>query len=523
MNDNQRKAALLMHISSLPGKYGIGDMGTEARKVLDWMEQAGMRCWSVLPINPTSYGNSPYQAVSAFAGNYYFISPDELKKNRLLRDEDFFESDFRKEESIDYGKLFLTRYPLLKKAYFRFLEHGGKDKNKYKKFCRENAVWLKDYAAFMVCKEKNKFLPWWKWSENLAFRKEPEFSTFLKNHEEEMDIWFFIQFEFFEQWNALKKDANSRGIDIIGDMPFYVAPDSADVWAHPALFAFDPKNSRQTKWAGVPADDYTGCDRNWGNPVYCWDFHKRNDFEWFRQRIRMAAELYDGLRIDHAIGIMQYYAIQDGELAGRWFDGPGVPLADAISREAASSELYIIAEDLGKVPVGLREMLHDQHWYGMRLLQYAFTGKYGAKSSHLPCYHKTDMVVYTGTHDNCSLKEFLESLSAEESNYLKWWLKKDSKEELINAFIEEAYKSPANLVILPLQDILGLGEESRMSYPNDFEHSWLWRLSDFRLLEEKTAGRMKALAVLTGRFPFEEKEFDMYLRCLLDAGSIYLK
>lgn len=517
MSSENRKAGILFHISSMPGRYQIGDMGNEARQAIEWMKSAGITQWSILPTNPTSYGNSPYQAVCVFAGNYYFISPDLLAEDGLLKESDFEKEDFRSTESIDYGALFAGRPRLLKTAFRRFCKQGGTVGKDYQSFCENHAWWLDDFAAFMVCKERNAYQPWWNWSRELAFRIEPGYSQYMKKCQKEIDFWKFTQYEFFRQWSMLHKYANERDIKIIGDMPFYVAPDSADVWSHRELFELDSESGKTAVWSGVPADKYTNYDRNWGNPVYRWEIHRNTGYEWFRSRIRICAKMYDGLRIDHVIAVMRYFGIREGESKGRWYDGPdmGNPqLSEAISEEAQAAGLFIIAEDLGEVPSGLRRMLHQRGWPGMRILQYAFTGKYGAKSSHLPFLFTPDTVVYTGTHDNVTLKEFFEKKSEKELAYLTWWTKKSNKEELIWAMIEEAYKSSANQVMIPLQDILELGEEGRMVYTDECERSWLWRLKNISQLSQEAAGRLKALAVLTGRFPFEEKEFEQYLDCI---------
>lgn len=514
MRNDCRRAGVILSISCLPGRYPIGDMGYEARRFIDWLKDAGCTQWSILPMNPTSYGNSPYQAVSAFAGNYYFIAPDLLIEEGLLEESDLCDKDFAKTGCVDYGAIFERRVNLLKTAFSRFVIYGREEQHEYRRFCEKHAQWLDNYGAFMVCKERNDYKPWWSWERHLAMRIEPEFSRYLRERQDEIEFWKFTQYIFYRQWSKLRKYANDRGIAVIGDMPFYVAADSADVWSHRELFEIDPESGRVTMWSGVPADAYTNQDRNWGNPVYRWEAHKADGYDWFRRRVRISGGMYDGLRIDHVIAVKRFFGIREGEKKGRWYDGPDMKnplLSDAINEEAEAAGMFIIAEDLGIVPAGLREMMQQKGWPGMRILQYAFTGKYGARSNHLPFWHRPDMVVYTGTHDNCTLKEYLDRKSDEELAYLRWWTKRNTREELAQAMIEEAYKSPANQVIIPLQDILGLGEEARMVYTDDYERSWLWRLEDISMLSQETAGKMKALAVLTGRFPFEEKEFGKYL------------
>lgn len=510
----KRKAGILLPVSALPGRYGIGDFGLEARKFIDWLVRAGVKQWSVLPLNPTSFGNSPYQSTSAFAGNINNISPDILVKEKLLKQEeteDFVENTGQ----IDYGRLFERRPKLLRGVYDRFCQQGGQKSQNYLDFCKKYQKWLDDYAAFMALKEKMNYLQWWRWPSFLADKKEPEYSRYMDKLQYETGFWKFIQYEFFRQWNSLKEYADGNGIEIIGDMPFYIAPDSADVWSHRELFEFCNEKAGINVFAGVPADVFSGCDRNWGNPVYMWETHKNTDYEWFRQRINVCADMYDVLRIDHVIAIMKYYGIKDGEKRGKWYDGPdigGKKLSDAICEEAEKSRLLIIAEDLGVIPPGLREMMHENGWAGTRVLQFAFTGKYGAQSNHLPFFYSHDMVVYTGTHDNPTLREFLSDKTEDELRYVKYWTGKNSLDELIWAIIGEAYKSVANQVIIPIQDILGLGREARMVFSDSYENSWKWRIKDINLLNIEIADRLKSLAVITGRYDVGKQEFFQYLK-----------
>ena len=511
----QRQAGILISITSIPGPFDIGDLGPDTLRFLDKLQESRISVLSILPANPTSFGNSPYQSPSAFAGNYYFISPQYLFEDGLLTRKDLEEARCLKIGTVDYGRLFETRVPLLRKAFQAFQEKGGLSDINYKNFCQENADWMDNFAAFMTLKEAMGYQPWNTWPPELAFRKEPGYSRWIAQHQDSIAFWKFTQFCFFSQWNRLKEYANQKGIEIIGDMPFYVAADSADVWGNPELFALDPATGKARLWAGVPADDFSGHDRNWGNPVYDWKLHKSNNYAWFRRRIRLCGAMYNSLRIDHAIAIKRYFGIKDGEAVGSWYDGPEMQdtsLTDAIQQEASQCGMSIIVEDLGKVPDGLRERMQELGWPGMRLLQFAFTGKYGAGDNHLPFYHRQDMIVYTGTHDNPTLKEFLEQKTDEELRYMAWWTHKASREELHHALIEEAFKSPANLVIIPLQDLLGLGEEARMVYTDDYEHSWLWRLPNLDLFDDNTCRYIRRLTILTGRCqPEGESEFFEYL------------
>lgn len=509
-----RTSGVLMPLSCLPGSYGIGDLGREARQFIDWMREAGIRQWSLLPLNPTSFGNSPYQSPSAFAGNINYISPEILAEEKLLRPEELKAAASKAPScQVDYGELFETRPKLLARAYERFVLQGGDKGQDYLQFCREHRGWLEDYAAFMAIKEKLRYLPWHQWPEDLACRREPEFSRCLDKWKKNVDFWKFTQFIFFRQWEQLRAYAGQYGIEIIGDMPFYVAHDSADVWSHRELFAVDPRSGRISMRAGVPADTFSDRDRSWGNPVYQWENHAKEGYGWFRQRIRISGKLYDGLRIDHVIAMQRFFGIRDGESSGAWYDGPDVgdyALSRAVQEEADRAGLFIIAEDLGQVPPGLRERLHEIGWPGMRVLQFAFMGRYGAKCDHLPFCFNRDMVIYTGTHDNTTLKTLLEARTDKELRYLQWWTGQKSRRELREALIREAYKSVADQVIIPIQDLLGLGDEARMCFPDNYEKSWRWRLADLSVLDKKLSLRLKRLAVLTGRYP-EEDRFCDYL------------
>lgn len=510
----KRGAGIVISVSSVPSECGIGNLGSGWKEVIDWMNNAGLHKVSILPANPTSFGNSPYQSTSAFAGNLNYISPELLAEEGLLKWEEVRERGWPADQ-VDYGGLFEYRPKLMEKAYVRFAGKGGLTDEEYLNFCSNSQYWLDDYGEYMAIKETRGHRPWQQWPEFLANRREPEYSAYVAQLRERVEFWKFIQFVFFDQWSKARRYAEEKGIEIIGDMPFYVSPDSADVWSRRELFQVNSATGRVEIFAGVPADQFTQADRNWGNPVYRWEYHEKTDFEWIRNRIRVCGEMYHGLRIDHAIAMMRYFGIREGEEKGRWYDGPEAKsrrLSDAICQEAEKAEMFIIAEDLGQVPEGFRDRLAENGWDGMRVLEFAFKGKYGAKSNHLPFYHRQDMVVYTGTHDNPTLKEFLAQSTDEELGYIKWWTGKDTREELRWALIEEAYKSPANLILIPIQDILGLGQEGRMVFSDDYERSWKWRISDKSMLTKELAARLKRLAVLTGRWETkEEEEFAWYL------------
>jgi 4-alpha-glucanotransferase len=509
-----------MPVSCLPGRYGIGDFGWEARQFVDWLGEAGIRQWSILPLNPTSFGNSPYQSPSAFAGSINYISPDILEQDGLLCQEELEKAAVQETQcQVDYGRLFTEKPKLLRQAYRRFREQERGEEREYQSFCCENREWLEDYALFMAIKEKENHEPWQRWPRFLAQRREPEFSEYRSRQKDETDFWRFVQYIFFRQWNALREYANRQGIDIIGDMPFYVSHDSVDVWCCRELFAVGLQSGEVKIWAGVPDDSREEKYRNWGNPVYVWKNHQADGYDWFRRRIRMAGRMYDGLRIDHAIALSRFYAIEGDAETGRekrrWCAGPDAgddKLSHVIAEEAGRVGLSVMVEDLGIIPEGFQERMQKIGWPGMRLLQIAFTDKYGLDSNHLPFSHEKNMVVYTGTHDQMPLRQYLEELPEEKLAYMRWWTGKTSRKELSWALIKTAYQSVACQVILPLQDLLELGEEGRLVYQDRCEDSWKWRLSDMSKLDRRLADRLKRLAVLTGRCPEEKQRLWEYLQ-----------
>jgi len=508
-----RRGGVLLSITSLPSPYGIGDFGPELLRFIDKLQESGIRLLSLLPMNPIGFGNSPYQSHSANAWNIYLISPQVLYEEGLLTRKDLDAAKEPKSSTVDYGRLFKTRPPMLSKAFRAFVKKGGLNRKDYRTFCAACSGWLDGFAAYMAIKAAMDYQPWWMWPAELARRQEPAYSQWLSQESENLELWRFTQFAFFSQWKRVKEYANAKGIEIIGDMPFYVAADSADVWLHPELFAVNPESGKTELWAGVPADNFSNSDRSWGNPTYNWKNHKADDYQWFRLRIRTCRRMYDALRIDHVIGMKRYFGIKEGQTVGIWYDGPEMEdhsFSDAICQEAGG--MSIIAEDLGKVPDGLRERMHEIGWAGMRVLEFAFTGKYMAKSNHLPFCHRQDMVVYTGTHDTPTLKEFLDKKTDQELRYMSWWTHTYTREGLHGALLEEAYKSPANRVIIPLQDLLGLGSEARMVFTDDYERSWKWRLPSLDAFDSSVCRRFKRLAVLTGRCAVkDEAEFEQYL------------
>lgn len=491
-----RGAGLLMHISSLPSPYGIGTLGKAAYHFIDNLKQAGQSYWQVLPLGPTSYGDSPYQSFSAFAGNPYFIDLDFLKEAKLLTQQeiDFYNwgTDHKK---ISYALLFENRFQLLKKAFNRSRDHEDPD---FLPFCEQHRNWLEDYSLFMACKQHFNHKEWLQWNEDIRFRR-PEAIVYYKTLLQlEIEFYQYLQYLFYQQWDQLKSYANSNGISIIGDIPIYVALDSADVWTNPELFLLDP-NLVPIKVAGVPPDAFSDSGQLWGNPLYDWNKMRQTDYQWWKMRMQASARLYDFIRIDHFIGIVQYYAIPAGAtdgIIGEWCQGPGRELIHAI--ESAIGNAGIIAEDLGVYVPEVKRLLKETGYPGMKVLEFAFGGD--GTNEHLPYNYNANMVVYGGTHDNETLYGYLSNTNRNhnELTYLCNYLQiTDPKDDLLQ-FFYAAYSSVAIVAIFQVQDVIGLGNEARMNTPGTVGGNWEWRILPDQLTTDLLT-RLKNLSKLYGR------------------------
>lgn len=493
----KRGAGILMPISSLPSPYGIGTFGKAAYEFIDYLKKAGQKYWQVLPMGPTSYGDSPYQSFSAFAGNPYFIDLDMLVEEGLLTQEEIDACDWGDQpESVSYDKMFQYRYPLLKKAFAR---SKFQDENAYKKFRRENKYWLDDYAFYMALKFHFDNKDWQNWPENIKLRKPTAVKRYKKELKEEMNYWKFMQYKFYEQWKKLRKYANAAGISIIGDIPIYVALDNADVWTHPEQFWLDEKDLKPLKVAGVPPDAFSDDGQLWGNPLYRWDVMEETGFEWWKERMKSQAKLFDVVRIDHFIGVVRYYAIPGGAVHGRdgvYEQGPGKKLTDAI--DSVIGDTKIIAEDLGAITPEVRKLLEETGYPGMKIMQFGFGGDH--YSEHLPHMYSPNYVVYGGTHDNETLVGYYtpEKRSASELQYMADYMGITEKEDLVDRIMFTAYASVASVVIFQTQDILKLDNSARMNMPSTVGNNWKWRMQSGQLTDEH-AEQLKKLADLFGR------------------------
>ena len=463
-----RKSGVLMPISSLPSPYGIGSFGKEAYDFVDFLSAAGQTCWQVLPLNPTSYGDSPYQSPSSMAGNPYFIDPEMLAAEGLLTPEEL-EAGRLGEGRIDYGRLFETRYPLLRKAYARFIPD-----TRFDDFCRLNAGWLDDYALFMALKEHYRHRPWVEWDKE--HRDIASARAAYDKFNAACGFWKWVQYAFYTQWSALADYAHARGIRIIGDMPIYVAHDSMEVWREPAQFLLD-RHGMPAVVAGCPPDAYSATGQVWGNPIYNWARMEKEGFTWWIRRLERSFALYDVLRIDHFRGFAGYYVIPAGEetaLAGHWEVAPGHALFAAVKE--AYPGCRIIAEDLGMITDDVRELLADTALPGMKVIQFAF---YDEDNEYLPRMYETDnCVVYTATHDSDTTPTWYEELDEETRERFAVECPAAEGESPTDAAIALAMTSRANLAVITMQDYLGISsEEGRMNIPSVASGNWTWRVS----------------------------------------------
>lgn len=469
----ERGAGILMPISSLPSPYGIGTFGEAGYEFVDFLVESKQKYWQVLPLGPTSYGDSPYQSFSAFAGNPYFIDLDILIREKLLTKEEVNTCQWGKEDGIvDYEAIYKNRFKILRKAYER---SSYKEEESYINFCKTNLFWLEDYSLFMAVKNTFQNKEWLLWDEDIRFRRPEAVKKYSKQLADEIGFYKFCQYKFYEQWNRLKAYANERKIQIVGDIPLYVALDSADVWVHGDLFDLDERK-RPNNVAGVPPDCFSATGQRWGNPLYDWNRMEQQDFDWWRKRMKTSSKLYDIIRIDHFIGIVRYFNIPaDCKTAqnGIYKKGPGKKLCVAIKESIGDSK--IIAEDLGVIIPPVRRLMKSMGFPGMKVLQFAFGS--GPKNEYLPHnYSSNNTIVYGGTHDNQTAVGYLKKISKEEKAYTKEYLGVKRIKDIPEALIKLAYASNAQVAIFQAQDILKLDDRARMNLPSSLGGNWQWRM-----------------------------------------------
>lgn len=504
---NNRKCGVLLPIFSLSSAYGIGTFSKEAYDFVDFLDKAGQSYWQILPLGPTSYGDSPYQSFSTFAGNPYFIDIETLIEQGLLTKEAADKCDFGgSEEYIDYEKMYRARFKLLEKAYKNI--DAAKDAEKLKKdfesFKKDkDNDWLFDYALFMALKNANSGRAWNTWEEGVRLRKEAALKEAAKKYGKEVDFYCFIQYLFSAQWKKLKKYANDKGIEIIGDIPIYVAFDSADTWASPELFQLD-ENNDPIDVAGCPPDAFSATGQLWGNPLYKWEYHKKTGYKWWMKRIAQCYNLYDVIRIDHFRGFDEYYAIPYGNPTaekGEWRKGPGYDLFETMKKELG--EKAVIAEDLGYLTDSVIELVRKTGYPGMKILQFAFDSR--EDSDYIPHNYTRNSVVYTGTHDNDTTRSWFDQLPKADKKYCREYLNIKNTKDAVNAAIRAGFASVSDTVIIPMQDYLELPGYARINTPSTLGGNWVWRLKKDALSDDLVK-KLNDFARIYGRLkpPAEE-------------------
>ncbi|MBQ0126261.1 MAG: 4-alpha-glucanotransferase [Clostridiales bacterium] len=465
------QSGILLPVFSLPSKYGIGTFGKEAYKFVDFLHKSKQKIWQMLPLGQTGYGDSPYQSPSAFAINPYFIDIETLCKNGLLTKSELDGAESN-EERINYGRLFVERYALFEKAFKRFENSVPAD---FDKFCEDEKDWLDGYATFMAIKKSVGFAAYSAWEDELKNRVNPD--EINEKYKSGAMFWKFLQYEAHLQYKALKAYANSRGVKIMGDMPIYVSADSADVWAGGDLFCLD-ESGKPTDVAGVPPDYFSENGQLWGNPLYNWEKMKSDGYSWWKKRLAKAFDMFDFVRIDHFRGFYNYYAIPYGEKTakvGEWRMGPGIDLFDELKRHFGNTP--IVAEDLGDLDPGVYVMLDQTGFPGMRVLEFAFDSD---DNIHLPEHYKKNCIVYTGTHDNNTLRGWIDGASDDTLSRIKAKVPRGKRESVADSIINYAHSSVAETVIVPIQDYMGLGSEARQNTPSTESGNWQWHLpSDY--------------------------------------------
>lgn len=506
----KRGCGMLLPVASLPSKYGIGAFSKEAYEFVDKLAKAGQQYWQILPLGPTGYGDSPYQAFSAFAGNPYFIDLEQLTKEGLLTQEECQMADFGSDDrDIDYGKIYENRFPLLKKAFLRWEEQqkkSGMDEKEIRKYLKKQLrAETRDYCFYMALKNQFGGKSFSEWDKDIRTREEDVLKHYKKELREEIAFYEFQQVMFERQWKALKAYANEHGIRIIGDIPIYVAADSADSWAHPELFQFD-EDCRPTAVAGCPPDAFSATGQLWGNPLYRWDYHKKTGYSWWMDRMEYSFELYDVVRVDHFRGFDAYYSIPAGSKTaefGHWEDGPGYDLFKKMNDRFG--KLDIIAEDLGFLTPSVFKLVEKTGFPGMKVLEFAFDG--GPGNQYLPHHYGKNCVVYTGTHDNMTLQGWYHDLSPETKKFAVEYLgnERTPQGEIHWDYIRLALSSTARLAVIPVQDYLGLGNRARINEPSTLGKNWRWRMKSEDLTEE-ILERCRQMAERYSRVPEKKPE-----------------
>lgn len=493
----KRSSGIILHPTSLPGKYGMGDIGPNAYKFVDFLVETKQKLWQVLPLGPTGYGDSPYQCFSTFAGNPILISIEKLVEEGLLDKKEADPKEPFDDEKVDYGRVINYKNAVFRKAFDNFESNkkNGAETAKFESFCERHSKWLDDYSLFMSLKGKFHGRPWIEWDHDIKLKQNDAVARYKHELATEIKFQKFLQYVFFKQWYELKAYANSNGVKIIGDIPIYVAFDSSDAWSSPSTFQFDSEMT-PINVAGVPPDYFSKTGQLWGNPLYNWQALKDTGFKWWIDRIRSVEELVDIIRIDHFRGFAGYWAVPYGDktaMNGKWEKGPGEDLFFAI--KDAMGDLPILAEDLGFLTEDVHELRDKFNFPSMKILQFGFDSKEG--SPYVPHLFTPNSVVYTGTHDNDTIVGWYDKAPAEDKKYVKEYMNTDGK-EIAWDFIRFAWASVAVFSIAPLQDILSLGSEARLNTPSVASGNWQWRFK-WDQITPQIKEKLKKFTKLYGR------------------------
>ena len=488
-----RESGILMHITSLPSPYGIGTMGAEAFKFVDFLKSAGQSLWQILPLTPTGYGDSPYQSCSTFAGNHYLIDLDLLIGQGLLKEEEVKAITWSyRDDKVDFGTQYNNRLTVLRKAYSRFADQEALDV-----FCRQQAVWLPDFALFMALKDRNGGKPWYQWEDALKYRDSEAVWNARQELKNEIRFYCFVQYLFFTQWTALRSYAHNNGVRIIGDVPIYVPYDSVDVWSNPELFQLDAAMN-PTDVAGCPPDAFSDDGQLWGNPLYRWDVIGKDGFGWWIRRLAAAGELYDIVRLDHFRGFEAYWAVPYGDATarnGRWIKGPGMDFVNAVKNHLP--HVSLIAEDLGFLTQEVLDLRDESGYPGMKVLEFAFDSR--EPSEYLPHTYTTNSVCYVGTHDNMTMRQWFDTAEKEAIAYASEYMCLNEQEGLVWGTIRTAMASVSDQCVVQMQDYLDLGGEARMNFPGTCDGTnWTWRAKS-GVFTDTLAAKIRKLTVLYGR------------------------
>lgn len=493
-----RSSGILLHPTSLPGRFGIGDLGSQAYRFVDFLEDSQQTLWQILPLGPTGHGNSPYMAYSAMAGNPLLINLETLQENNLLTENDLSLTEAFADDHVDYDAVYAFKLERLQRAAKRFKDSVDQEtREAFTEFQKDNSYWLEDYGLFMALKDANGGVPWTQWDSAIAQRKPAALDQARLQLAAEVFFHEYMQFEFHRQWTAIKTYANDRGIRVVGDMPIYVAHDSSDVWARPENFMLDEETREASLLAGVPPDYFSETGQLWGNPIYNWETVEENGFSWWLQRIRASLAQVDIIRIDHFRAFSAYWAVQAGEetaINGEWMDAPGEAFFQTVEKELG--QLPFLAEDLGLIDQAVIDLRDQFDFPGMKILHFAFGGDHN--NPYLPFNVSPNFVIYTGTHDNDTTVGWFSQANDYEKQRLADYIGALSADNVHWALIRLAMSSRANQAVIPFQDLLGLGSESRMNTPGVGEGNWEWRYTQ-GMLSPTVGEQLKQLTELYGR------------------------